>query len=248
MTNIKYESDSFLKYYSKERMVWDEFYPSEKVILESVINKFNRPVDIIDVGCGCGGLGKALAEKFDIGYYVGVDCNAKEIDYARKYNKLDIPHEYRCGDAATFEDAKKYDILVSFSCIDYNLDVVGMLKNCWDKVKPGGYLVTSIRLTENESINDISRAYQILDDKEVANYVVFNLKDFLNLAMKLDNNAVDEIETYGYWHAPAEGTVVEYSNLCMSVFALKKARSADTKKTVTLKLELPCDLILGEKK
>ncbi len=92
------------------------------MILESVINKFNRPVDVIDVGCGGGGLGKALSEKYDI-----------------------------------------------------------------------------------------SRAYQILDDKEAAKYVVFNFKDFLYLAMKLGNNAVDEIETYGYWHAPAEGTVVEYS-------------------------------------
>ncbi len=34
----------------------------------------------------------------------------------------------------------------------------------------------------------------------------------------------------------------------MSVFALRKAINAETKEPVTLKLELPCDLIIGEKK
>lgn len=250
MKNIKYKSKSFLRYYSQNRMTWNEFYLSERIILERVIKKFEQGINIIDVGCGCGGLGKALSERFDnIHSYVGIDYDDKQIEYARAYNKLKIPHEYRCGDASVFSDDQKYDILISFSCIDYNLDVTGMLTNCWDKVKPGGYLITSVRLTENDTINDISRAYQIADGKEKANYVVFNWKDFLHMLTKLENNQVDEIEAYGYWHSPApEITVVEYDRLCMSVFAIRKSLNAEMEKTPIIRLELPCDLLIKEKK
>ena len=248
MKNIKYKSSTFLNYYSKKRMTWEEYYESEKVILDRIIKKAKDGIDIMDVGCGCGGLGKALSETFDnINSYVGIDYSDKEIEYAKKYNKLNIPYEYRCDDAATFSDEKRYDIVVSFSCIDFNIEVYEMLKNCWDKVKPGGYLVTSIRLTEKESINDISRAYQLLSDtKETCNYVVFNLNDFLKEVMKLKNNPADEIQAYGYWHSPASGTVCEYSQLCMSVFAIRKAYDAQIKKPALVKLDLPCDLFVKE--
>lgn len=249
MKNIKYESDYFLQYYSKNRMTWEEYYPSEKTILERIIGRYKEGVDLIDVGCGCGGLGKSLSEEFDnINSYVGIDYDDKQIEYAKEHNKLSIPYEYRCGDASTFSDVSKYDILVSLSCIDYNLDVWGMLRNCWDKVRPGGYLITSIRLTENDTINDISRAYQILDDKEVANYVVFNLKDFLDEVTKLENNPAEEIEVYGYWHSPASMTVIEYDRLCMSVFAIKKSNNKMLNGPAVIKLEVPCDLLTKEKR
>lgn len=246
MKNIKYENEQFLKYYSKNRMVWDEFYLSERVIMERIIDRYEQEISIMDVGCGCGGLGKALSEKFDnIGLYVGIDYDDKQIEYAKEYNKLRIPFEYRSGDASTFKDEKKYDVLISFGCVDCILDSVGFLKNCWDKVKPGGYMITSARLTENETINDISRAYQIADRKEKVNYAVFNWKDFFNMLMDLENN--QEVEVYGYWHEPApEITVVEYERLCMSVFAIKKSLVAERKTTPIVKLELPYDLLIRE--
>ena len=46
-------------------MTWEEYYESEKVILDRIIKKAKDGIDIMDVGCGCGGLGKALSETFD---------------------------------------------------------------------------------------------------------------------------------------------------------------------------------------
>lgn len=240
--NIKYESESFLNYYSKSRMTWEEFYPSEKKILASTISKFNQGFEMLDAGCGCGGLGKALSERFNMKYYMGVDCNKKEIDYAKEFNRLSVPHHYICEDIVSYKDDKQYDIVVSLSCIDFNIDVKGMLESCWAKVKRGGYLVTSVRLTNQETINDINKAFQRLKGNEVANYVVFNIDDFIKMISGLRDNPVDLIEAFGYWHAPAEGTVVKYDRLCMSVFAIRKALTGEYDGKPITHFEFPDDL------
>lgn len=240
-SNIKYESGSFLNYYSKTRMTWEEFYLSERKILSKVIGRYDQGFEVLDAGCGCGGLGKALSEKFNIKYYTGVDCNRKEIEYAREYNRLCVPHHYICGDIASYNDEKQYDIVVSLSCIDFNIDVMGMLESCWAKVKAGGYLVTSVRLTDQETINDINKAFQRLEGNEVANYVVFNIEDFINIILRLRNNPVDQMEAFGYWHAPAAGTVVKYDKLCMSVFAIRKAMSDEYRDKPIIQFEFPKD-------
>lgn len=117
-----------------------------------------------------------------------------------------------------------------------------MLESCWEKVKLGGYLVTSVRLTNNETINDIKKAYQKLGENEFANYVVFNINDFLRMIGELRDNLADLIEAYGYWHSPAEGTVVKYDKLCMSVFAIRKAVSAGYGEKPKTNFELPPEL------
>ena len=244
-TNTKYESASFVNFYSKERMSWEEFYPSEKKILERIIGRYGQGFELLDAGCGCGGLGKALSENFNIKYYTGVDCNRQEIDYANEHNRLSIPHQYICGDIAGHNDEKQYDIVTSLGCIDSNIDVEGMLESCWTKVKGGGYLVTSVRLTNNETINDVNKAFQRLEGDEVLNYVVFNIEDFLKMILELKDNPVDLIEAFGYWHAPADGTVVKYDKLCMSVFAIRKALTNKHTDKPVIHFELPDDLLGG---
>lgn len=238
-SNIMYKSESFLNYYSETRMKWDDFYPSEKKILKRIFDRYDQGFELLDAGCGCGGLGKALCGKFNIKYYTGLDCNRKEIEFAKENNQLSIPHHYICEDIAVYKDGRLYDIVVSLSCIDFNIDVKGMLESCWEKVKPGGYLVTSVRLTNNETINDINKAYQKLGENEVANYVVFNIDDFLKMISELRNNPADLIEAYGYWHSPAEGTVVKYDKLCMSVFAIRKSVRAEFNDKLETNFELP---------
>ncbi|MEY8375761.1 class I SAM-dependent methyltransferase [Lachnospiraceae bacterium 56-18] len=245
-SNVKYESGSFLNYYSQTRMVWEDFYPSEKKILSRIIERFDHGIELLDAGCGCGGLGKALSERYNLKYYTGVDCNKKEIDYAKAYNQLAIPHQYICEDIAGYNDDRQYDIVVSLSCIDFNINVKGMLESCWAKVRSGGYLITSVRLTNRETINDINKAYQKLDGNEVANYVVFNINDFINMISELKDNPADLMEAFGYWHAPADGTVIEYDKLCMSVFAVRKTLMNGEKDKLVTHFELPSDLLGGD--
>lgn len=242
MSNILYKSDHFCKFYSNNRFKFEEFYLSEKTIFDKVFSRYQRPVEILDMGCGCGGLANALSEKYEISRYVGVDCNKQEIDWAKKNNMSLNICEYVCDDAATYEDDHKYDVVVSLSCIDFNVEVNEMFANCWDKVCLGGYLITSVRLTNEDSINDISRAYQVLDEREKANYVVFNIRDMLKMIDELSNHRADVVEAYGYWHAPSTGTVVEYDKLCMAVFAIHKSENEDHKEKGKVILDLPIDL------
>ena len=110
--NRQYVSSGFVNYYSKYRMKWEEFYESEKYMFEKVFGRFNDPFSVLDAGCGCGGLGLALSEKFKLNFYKGLDINKAEIDWALNNNKLNIPHEYACEDVAKYSSERKYDDVI----------------------------------------------------------------------------------------------------------------------------------------
>ena len=57
-----------------------------------------------------------------------------------------------------------------------------MLYELFAKVKPGGNLLVSLRLTNEKSINDINQSYQYINYEgnkigEKAPYVIFNVND-----------------------------------------------------------------------
>lgn len=246
MKNIKYETDNLVNYYSKARNSWDGFYASERYMFEKVLSRFDTPFSVLDAGCGCGGLGNALAEKFPLSYYKGLDINEAEIKWAVEHNKLSVPHEFVCKDLAEYQDTDLFDAVISLSCVDYNIEVDKMIENAWNRVKWGGYFISSIRLTTEESINDIERAFQYLNyedenaaEGEKANYVVFSLLDILKVFSRM-KCAPDSIEAYGYWCKPSKTAVIEYDELCMSVFALHKPQKcgADNDR-MKIQLELP---------
>lgn len=226
--NIAYKSDGFAKYYSKNRHHWDEFYESERYIMERFMDRIEDPFSVLDVGCGCGGLGKALSEKYQISMYKGIDINSPNIEAGKKILSLNCPFELSCEDVAKMKADDGYDFVISFSCIDYNLDVKEMLDACWAQVKAGGYLILSVRLTNGPGINDIEQSYQPVDieaeelseESEVANYVVFNYNEFFQTIRLIDNLA--GATGYGYWGGPSKTAHTPYSRLCFSVFCLEK--------------------------
>ena len=248
MKNIIFKNDMFVNYYSKYRRTWEEFYDSERHIFEAVLGRFDEPFSVLDVGCGCGGLGNALSDKFSLSFYKGLDINEQQIEWALRNNKLPVPHEFACEDLATYAKEEKYDVVISLGCVDCNVAVNEMIENAWQKVREGGYFITSIRLTNAESINDIKRAFQYMnfgdkyeEDDEIGNYVVFSLPDILRVFGEL-KNPPDKVEAYGYWHKPSKTAIIEYDELCMSVFALHKAIDGTAKRDrVNVELDLPFD-------
>ena len=240
MNNIKYESEGFKQYYSSHRHTWKEYYDSEKRIIEKVIGCFNRPLSVLDVGCGCGGLGVAMTEKFNISMYKGIDINESNIEEAKINTKKKIAckSEFSVEDVSYMNEEKKYDMVISLSCVDFNVDVDGMIRKCWEHVGAEGYFIMSARLTNKEGINDISKSYQWIDKEktEVANYVVFNYSDLLRCLSEL--NDIDSIDAYGYWGRPSTTAVTQYEELCFSVIAIKKGVSESTRIT----LDMPANL------
>jgi hypothetical protein len=68
-TNIDYKTGWLSEYFSAHRIQWDQFYPSEHTVIEALAPGVES--DILDVGCGCGGLGLALRERFGVTRYEG---------------------------------------------------------------------------------------------------------------------------------------------------------------------------------
>ena len=54
-SNIEYQTDQIAHYFKENRVTWDQFYESERVIISQL--ELTKNSKILDIGCGCGGLG-----------------------------------------------------------------------------------------------------------------------------------------------------------------------------------------------
>ena len=243
MQNIEYKSEQISEYYQTNRMSYDDFYPSEKVIIEKVFSEENAK-SVLDIGCACGGLGKALSDEFNISQYIGIDINKEAINWAKKNNILNIPHQYIADDILNI-DIEQADVVFSLSCADWNIQTDAIIQKSWQSVKEGGILIMSLRLTKEESINDITKSYQYIDffnkeeKKEKANYVIYNINDSLNLFDKL-SPPPSEVNAYGYYGQPSKTAIVPYDKLLFSVFAIKK----DVANSTRVKLNFPIEVFV----
>lgn len=239
--NIHYKTEAIGQFYKTHRTSWDQFYKSEKIIFSRL--SLGASTRVLDIGCGCGGLGLALREQYGLTDYTGVDINrqaihaAVEMNPSARFLATDIldapPHELH---------EESFDLVVSLSCIDWNIEFDQMLKKAYQYVKPGGYFLASFRLTDREGVNDFSRSYQFINfdgkrEGEKAPYVVINGHDLLMRLMALQPS---EILGYGYWGQHSATAVTPFERICFAVVAVRKGAGAPCK----LSLELPEDFKL----
>jgi SAM-dependent methyltransferase len=236
MTNIRYNSKKLSSTYFKSRIHWNDFYDSEKFILEKI--GIYEEDTILDLGCACGGLGLALREKFGKVNYTGIDINQFSISKSMELNPYG---KFYCGDILdkNFEHFyEKFNKVISFSCIDWNIEFDLMLKRSWDFVKPGGYLIASMRITDKETVKNINQSFQKIDNDFSAQYSIININEILN-QFKIFNPS--EINSYGYWGSTIKSygnlTVSPYDKICFCVFSLKKR--IDETEPMKINLQLP---------
>lgn len=244
--NIKYGSGEIVSYYSNSRTKWNEFYPSERWVFER-INMERSLGSILDVGCACGGLGMALNEKFSIDSYTGVDVNKDAILWAERYCKLTVPSRFMIDDILNAKNVGFFDLVVSLSCADWNVEADSIIDKCWEYVRDGGYLVMSLRLTNLSGINNIELSYQMInfsgqeDMPEKANYVVFNFKDALHKLMELRPGFIG---AYGYWGVPSQTACTPFKSLVFSVFYVKKKENLAENGDIMTEFHLPSRLFI----
>lgn len=254
--NIKYKSDEIARFYTEHRNTWSDFYQSERWILKRVFGEDGRLKSVLDVGCAAGGLGRALAERFSLAKYVGVDINQQVIQTAlATQDTFPVPCRFECADIADPDclAGQQFDLVCSFSCADWNVETTAIMNACWERVRPGGYFVISLRLTPERGVNDMSRSYQYIhfgsaqptSQEEKANYVVFNWRDALVTFASL-SPLPGHILGYGYWGKPSFTAVTFYDSLVFAVFALHKTEIDD--KETRLELHLPANLLISQKR
>jgi SAM-dependent methyltransferase len=233
MGNLEYKNKRFAKTYSFSRITWDEFYNSEKTVLEQL--PFSYGDSILDLGCACGGLGLALKEKFNVSDYTGIDINLPAVQQGQKINPLAKLHHGDILDSK-FDNLGTFDKVISLSCIDWNIEYDSMIDRAWRFVSPGGYLIISIKLTDQPSIKDITRAYQHVDGEEIAQYTIININEFMGKLVEFQSS---NILANGYWGNVKSNTVSPYDRVCFSVFAVKKESS----QAILTKLDLPEEIL-----
>ena len=240
MKNIVYKSSSLVEYFASNRIKWEQFYESERKLLGAL--QLNSDQQVLDIGCGCGGLGLVLKEKFGINNYTGVEINALS---AKAGQEMNPDANIICGDILKLKvlNDNLYGLVFSLSCVDWNVQFLDMLVAAWEHVKPGGYLIATFRLTDTEGCNDINKSYQYINynekkEGELAAYVVLNAN---NLLQQLKAFNPSEINAYGYWGKPSVTAVTPYEKLCFSAFSIRK-RFSDEKNDIQLDLKIPDDI------
>lgn len=119
------------------------FAPVTAALLAVIAAK--RGDRIVDVGCGCGGLARALAEKVGpTGFVLGLDVSATMLGVARKRIPAGAKAEFVEADAATYAFAKGgFDTLASRHGVMFFDDPARAFANLRMALKPGGRLAFS---------------------------------------------------------------------------------------------------------
>lgn len=245
--NIKYETQAIDVFYSTHRISWDQFYPSERAIFDA--SDINPSTNVLDIGCGCGGLGLALSERFLVESYFGIDISETAIESAQKMNPNGT---FISGDILELKDEKllnsRFDLVVSLSCVDWNVEFEKMLDIAWHFVKPGGRLISTFRLTnqpEMQPEHSIKNSYQYINfdgmkEGEVAPYVVLNAKSLLKRLLDFNPR---EISAKGYWGPPSKSAVTPYEQICFSAFSIQKKIQNCLIENQIFNLDLPDDIL-----
>ena len=223
-SNQNYKSPQISQFYKQNRCSWAELYNSERSVFSGF--KSLKGATILDLGCGCGGLGRALSEKFEGFSYTGIEINQQAVDTAKS---IFPPGTFVCSDILDLDDrySEAFSLVISLSCIDWNVEVLPMLTKAWSFVSPGGSLLLSVRMTEQSpSLMDINQSYQYINfsgscQGEIAQYTVFNKDELIQLLSNLDSCSV--IEGNGYPGAPSKTAVTPFEMIIFAVLVVKKA-------------------------
>lgn len=239
--NIAYQTDQLVRYFSHNRIAWPQFYESERVIIEGL--KLDSHRSVLDIGCGCGGLGLALHERFGVRSYTGVEINPLAAQAATGMN---AQAQILCGDILQLNQkelgGRRFDVVFSLSCVDWNVQFADMLAAAWSRVVNGGYLVATFRLTDGAGCDDIGRSYQYINFDgvragEIAAYVVLNAGQLMQLLLGFEPA---EINAYGYWGAPSLSAVTPYERLCFCAFSIRKGGAGA--RVLSPRLQLPAEI------
>ena len=99
-----------------------------------------------------------------------------------------------------------------------------MLEKVWSLLDFGKFIL-SIRLTNEETINDLKSSYQFINfsglkEGEIAPYNIYNFQNLLENFRALSN--ISSIYAYGYNGKPSNTAVTKLEEVCFAVFSLSK--------------------------
>jgi cyclopropane fatty-acyl-phospholipid synthase-like methyltransferase len=105
---------------------------------------FEKPIEILEFGCGTGYIDKWLCQKFNVKNVTLIDSNKRMLNIAKKtLSKVQCETEFIEMDFFNFKTSKQYDIVHSQGVIEHfePKKRYALLKKHYDSTKPGGYCI-----------------------------------------------------------------------------------------------------------
>lgn len=121
-------------------LYWNEDYFS---FLVREVWKLDRPVDILDFGCGFGFLGSRFLPLVPEGSsYTGIELDSDELARAEKFFQS-TSYQYRFikEDVYAYQPEKRYDVVVALYLLSYVRHPEQLLEKMKASLKPGGMLL-----------------------------------------------------------------------------------------------------------
>lgn len=221
------------EYFSQNRIQWNQFYPSERAVIEKIWPA-SESVTVLDIGCGCAGLFLALEEKFgnEMIKYTGMEIDKEAVKYATDYFGERIRIVNTDFDAYERNNTDRYNVVFSLGCFDWNTNLkvnpldsfYSMFRKSWQMVENGGFIIISLRLDIHQTLMDLSKSYQYINyngekDGDIANYSVINIEDCATL---FKQSGLYSVTGNGYYGKPGSTAVTPFEQVCFAVFALQK--------------------------
>lgn len=131
-----------LEYLMRTRKtLWNEDY---MYFLIRDVWKINRPITVLDCGCGYGALGLLLMPLLPSGSkYIGLDFATNMIEAAKEnFGYVNIDAEFVVSDILEHEAKEKYDMVISQALLRHVDNGEAFLRKMSDFVKEGGILVS----------------------------------------------------------------------------------------------------------
>jgi ubiquinone/menaquinone biosynthesis C-methylase UbiE len=254
---IKYSSKQLVDFYKKNRIVFEDLYPSEK----NCLDRLNLEPDskILDIGCAIGSLGWILRKKFGIQNYIGIDVNKQCVDFGNhkiqeELNKnLILSNELYCCDVEEFRKVhtnnQMFDYIFSFSGLDWNTNCRNQLAAAYQMLNPGGRIVITFRCHPNFGLTDIKKSFQLLKFNNLSldtefEKAPYNFMSCLELMTVLDTLNPSKVYANGYWNKVGNNvnTVVESLVFVCAVITKRSSTRMLEHKKITLEIDVPREI------
>jgi SAM-dependent methyltransferase len=145
---------------------WQPDVINQQVIRDMALRRFLHHafagdlsnLDVLDAGCGHGGLLRSLIEcGADPSRMIGVDMLRNRIDDARRRSPSDL--RFEIGDATEVDAGRTFDLVTAFtvlSSIKPDARRAGVLRALQNRVRPGGWLLVFDFRFNNPRNSDVS--------------------------------------------------------------------------------------------
>lgn len=118
--------------------------PKRLLIVQSMIQLTKNPIELLDVGCGGGGLGKIMRERFHSQVRLtGVDISEVAVEMAAKYYDTIIKSNIENGEFLKELSGKKYDYIICLEVLEHLFHPISLLNHLKNSVSEDGFIIVS---------------------------------------------------------------------------------------------------------